>query len=117
MVYSEIFRRFANKKFAECIRFSIRPTDNSLNKLGMNMIGPRQVELGHSITPWHGVGIELADGSYVIAKKLHAEKLTGAVPFKKDPSSKLNYGYRVTGVDASRSVAELKALVEGTGTA
>ena len=61
---------------------------------------------------WHGVGIELADGSHVVAKKQHAEKLTGASLFRKDASSKSNYGYVIKGIDASQSVAELKAMLD-----
>eukprot|EP00937_MAST-01D_sp_MAST-1D-sp2_P001531 g1531.t1 len=111
LAYSEIFRRFTDHYYPDAIRFSIRPTANSTAKLGMNLVGARQAQLGVCTTPWHGVGVQLADGSCVIAKKLHAEKLTGAALFKADPSSKLNHGYKIEGVDAAKSIEELQAML------
>ena len=78
----------------------------------MNMLGARQVELGHCITPWHGCGLRLSDGNVVVAQVGHLENLSCAVKFKSDPHAKLYSGYQANGTEAGRTVTELRGVVE-----
>lgn len=109
LCYSEAFRQFITSKKQDAVRFSIRPTNNSGAKFGMNMIGARQRELGECTTPWHGTGVRLSDGTVVVTRKSVAEKLTGASLFKKDPTSKLYWGYQIdTKTEPETTMKEIK---------
>ena len=78
----------------------------------MNMLGARQAELGHCITPWHGCGLRLSDGNVVVAQASHLEKLSCAAKFKSDPHAKLYSGFEAGGTEAERTLTELRTLLQ-----
>ena len=82
------------------------PTSNAGPKYGMNLTGPRQEQLGMCVTPWHGVGVELSDGSRVIARDDVARALEGSVLVQRGAAA---WGYRVEGAPPEATLAGIRA--------
>ena len=78
----------------------------------MNLTGARQAELGICVTPWHGAGIELSDGSRVITRDDTARALKGSTLVSRDDaggSQARSWGYRIVGSPPEDTLAEIRA--------
>merc|ERR1719162_382252 len=124
MQYSSAFRQFADDALPDAVRLSIRPSANDAEatggawKGGLNMIGSRQCESGELLTPYQASCLQLSDGSHVLLRSDHAEKLGKHVQkFKRviagQRTTKDWWGYKVVGTETPKQtlarILELKA--------
>lgn len=70
---SQAWSGLVEKHFGTAVRLSIHPHGCGSAKLGIHLTEPAETDTW--MTPWHGVALEQANGSFVLVKRAQAEAL------------------------------------------